>query len=126
MKKLLLSVVLLAQGSALAQGPQPIRLKEAIADFPRSQLQLKTNGPVSIEVNQGERAAYEKLAEIAGLNIMIDPDFPRQFHRAVSNPECRCTSSVRCFICTDRQLRRGSEQQYGPCVAGQPDQTARL
>ena len=55
--------------------PQPIRLKEAIADFPRSQLQLKTNGPVSIEVNQGERAAYEKLAEIAGLNIMIDPDF---------------------------------------------------
>src|SRR5262245_8164018 len=75
MKKLLLSVVLLVQGSALAQGPQPIRLKEAIADFPRSQLQLRTNGPVSIEVNQGERAAYEKLAEIAGLNIMIDPDF---------------------------------------------------
>jgi len=75
MKKLLLSVVLLVQGSVLAQGPQPIRLKEAIADFPRSQLALRTNGPVSIEVNQGERAAYEKLAEIAGLNIMIDPDF---------------------------------------------------
>src|SRR5262249_51082197 len=75
MKKLLLIVALLVQGSTLAQGPQPIRLKEAIADFPRSQLQLTTNGPVSIEVNQGERAAYEKLAEIAGLNIIIDPDF---------------------------------------------------
>jgi len=63
------------QASALAQGPQPIRLKESIADFPRSQLQLKTNGPVAIEFGQGERAAYEKLAEIGGLNIVIDPDF---------------------------------------------------
>src|SRR5262245_13012692 len=75
MKKLLLILVLLVQGSALAQGVQPIRLKETVSEFPRSQLQLKTNGPVSIEVHQGERAAYEKLAEIAGLNIMIDPDF---------------------------------------------------
>src|SRR5262245_60774222 len=75
MKKLLLIALLLAQGSALAQGPQPLRLKEAIADFPRSQLQLKTNGPVSTEVNQGERAAYQELAKIAGLNIVFDPDF---------------------------------------------------
>jgi hypothetical protein len=67
--------VLLVPGFVLAQGPQPIRLKDAVADFPRSQLQLKTNGPVSIDVNNGERAAYEQLAEIAGLNIVIDPDF---------------------------------------------------
>jgi type II secretory pathway component GspD/PulD (secretin) len=75
MNKLLWIAVLLVQGSALAQRPQPIRLKDAVADFPRSQLQLKTNGPVSIEVNQGDRAAYEQLAKIAGLNIVIDPDF---------------------------------------------------
>lgn len=75
MKKVLLVVLSLVQGSALAQGLQPLRLKEAIADFPRSQLQLKTNGPVSLDVNQGERAAYEQLAEIAGLNIVFDPDF---------------------------------------------------
>ena len=75
MKKLLLIAVLLAPGFVLAQGPQPIRLKDAVADFPRSQLQLKTNGPVSIDVNNGEQAAYEQLAEIAGLNIVIDPDF---------------------------------------------------
>jgi len=75
MKKALMFFVLLVHGSALAQGPQPIRLKEAITDFPRSQLQLKTNGPVSIEVDQGERAAYQKLAEIAGLNMVVDPDF---------------------------------------------------
>src|SRR6188474_1104771 len=75
MKKFLSTIVLLVHGSVLAQGQQPIRLKEAIAEFPRSQLQLKTNGPVSIEVNRGERAAYEQLAEIAGLNIIIDPDF---------------------------------------------------
>src|SRR5262245_43883037 len=74
MKKFLL-IVLLVPLPVLAQGPQPIRLKEAVTEFPRSQLQLKTNGPVSIEVNQGERAAYERLAEIAGLNIVIDPDF---------------------------------------------------
>src|SRR6185436_11382950 len=73
MKKLLLIFVLLAQGSALAQAPIP--LKEAVKDFPRSLLQPRTNGPVSIEINQGERAGYEALAEIAGLNIIFDPDF---------------------------------------------------
>src|SRR5262245_44634301 len=75
MKKFLWIVVLLVHGSALAQREQAVRVKEAIADLPRSQLQLKMNGPVSIEVNQGERAAYEKLAEIAGLNIVFDADF---------------------------------------------------
>ena len=76
MKKLLLILVLLVQGSALAQGPVlRVPLKEAVADFPRSQLELKTNGPVSIEVNQGTRAGYETLAEIGGLNIVFDADF---------------------------------------------------
>src|SRR5262245_16435509 len=76
MKKLLLTFILIVHGSALAQGPvQPIRLKEAIADFPRSQLQLKTNGPISFAVNLGERAAFEGLAELAGINLVIDPDF---------------------------------------------------
>jgi len=75
MKNFLPMVVFLACGTALAQTPQTVRLKEAIADFPRSQLELKTNGPVSINVDQGERAAYEKLAQIAGLNIVFDPDF---------------------------------------------------
>jgi hypothetical protein len=75
MKKFSLIVMLLVQGTALAQSPQPIRLKEAVADFPRNQLQLKTTGPISLQVNQGDRAAYEMLAEIAGLNIVIDPDF---------------------------------------------------
>jgi hypothetical protein len=74
MRNLVLVVVLLGQTIG-AQGQQATRLKEAVANFPQSQLQLKTNGPISIEVNQGERAAYEKLAEIAGLNIVIDPDF---------------------------------------------------
>ena len=75
MKQFVFIAALLVQGSALAQGLQPLRLKETVGDFPRNQLQLKTNGPVSIAVNQGERAAYEKIAEIAGLNIVFDPDF---------------------------------------------------
>jgi hypothetical protein len=71
MKKALLVLVLLAHGIAEAQGPgQRIRLKEAVVDFPRSQLQLKTNGPVSMEVNQGARAAYEALGELAGINVV--------------------------------------------------------
>ena len=76
MKKLLLVLALFVHGPAQAQGiGQPIRLKEAVADFPRSRLQLKTTGPVSIEVNQGARAAYESLGELAGINVIIDPDF---------------------------------------------------
>jgi hypothetical protein len=76
MQKLPLMLVLLMQGSALAQSAgQPIRLKEAVLDFPRSRLQLKTTGPVSLDVKQGTRAAYGTLAEIAGLNIVFDPDF---------------------------------------------------
>ena len=75
MQKLPLMLALLMQGSALAQSAgQPIRLKEAVLDFPRSQLQLKTSGPVSLDIKQGTRAAYEALAEIAGLNIVFDPD----------------------------------------------------
>jgi hypothetical protein len=75
MKKFVFVAALLVQASALAQGLQPLRLKEAVGDFPRNQLQLKANGPVSLDVNQSERAVYEKVAEIAGLNIVFDPDF---------------------------------------------------
>ena len=84
MKKLLI-LVLLSQGYAGAQVQGPsIHLKEAIKDFPRSELQLKTNGPVSIEVNQGALTAYETLAEMAGLNILVDRDFRSEGHRAES------------------------------------------
>jgi len=75
MKALLPILVLFVYGSAIAQPVPKFNLKEAIADFPRSQLELRTQGPVSIEVNQGARAAYETLAETAGLNIVFDADF---------------------------------------------------
>jgi hypothetical protein len=76
MHRLLLILVLSLQGSTQLQSTaQTIRLKDSIADFPRSQLQLKTNGPVSLDVNQGGRAAYETLAEMAGLNVVFDADF---------------------------------------------------
>jgi hypothetical protein len=77
MKKLLPSLLLLfVQGYAEAQGPAArVSLKETIKDFPRFQLELKTNGPVSVDVNQGTGAAYRTLAEMAGLNIVFDPDF---------------------------------------------------
>src|SRR5215475_7319652 len=75
MKKFVFVAALLVQGSALAQGLQPLRLKETVGDFPRNQLQLKTNGPVTLDVDHGEHAAYETVAEIAGINVVFDPDF---------------------------------------------------
>jgi hypothetical protein len=38
MKKFLFIAALLAEGSALAQGLAPLRLKETAGDFPRNQL----------------------------------------------------------------------------------------
>src|SRR5437588_11707799 len=79
MKKLLLGLSLLAPVAALAQTSSPaIPLREAVRNFPRSELQLKARGPVSIDTSKGPRASYEALAELAGLNIIIDRDFGYQ------------------------------------------------
>lgn len=59
--------------------PPPLHLKEAVRDFPRSQLQLKVSGPISIELNQATRASYEILADLAGLNVIFDPDIQSGF-----------------------------------------------
>src|SRR5437773_657173 len=69
MLQALFAFVLLLQAS-----PTPLRLKEAVRDFPRSQLQLKA-GSIPINVNQDSRAAYEALAEMAGVAVIFDPDF---------------------------------------------------
>jgi hypothetical protein len=75
MKRLSLLLVLFVQGYAAAQNPSRLSLKETIKDFPRFQLELKSNGPVSMDVNQGTVVAYRALAEIAGLSVVFDPDF---------------------------------------------------
>jgi general secretion pathway protein D len=41
----------------------------------RNQLDSKLTTPISIHMNQDSRAAYESLAELAGLNVIFDPDF---------------------------------------------------
>ena len=83
MTSLLLTLILQLQGSAV---PPPtratlpsFRLKEAVRDFPRSQLQLKHSDPVSVDLNQSARASYETLAELAGVNIIFDRDFQNDF-----------------------------------------------
>jgi hypothetical protein len=65
----LLGLMLLLQGSAIPH------LKDAVHEFPRSMLQPKVSGPMSIDLKPSSRAAYQALADIAGLNIMFDPDF---------------------------------------------------
>src|SRR5215471_4244927 len=75
----LLGLMLLLQGTGVpSQAPAstaPLRLKEAVQHFPQSQLEPKVSGAVSIDLNVGSRAAYETLADIAGLNVIFDPDF---------------------------------------------------
>jgi hypothetical protein len=75
----LLNLILLVQGTAVPPGaqvpPAPLRLKEAVQHFPESQIEPKVSGPISIDLNQGSRADYEALAELAGLNIVFDADF---------------------------------------------------
>jgi len=41
----------------------------------RSQLDSKLTTPIDVHMNQDSRAAYESLAELAGLNVIFDPDF---------------------------------------------------
>src|SRR5947199_7504478 len=41
----------------------------------QSQLEPKITGPIDIHMNQDSKVAFETLAELAGLNIIFDPDF---------------------------------------------------
>ena len=83
MTSLLLTFLLQLQGSAVPPPARatlpPFRLREAVRDFPRSQLQLKHSAPVSLDLNQSARVSYETLAEIGGVNIIFDRDFQDDF-----------------------------------------------
>src|SRR3989475_3774119 len=41
----------------------------------QSQLTPRITGPIDIHMNQDSRVAYESVAELAGLNVIFDPDF---------------------------------------------------
>lgn len=43
-----------------------------------SQLDAKISGPIDIHMTQESRTAFETLAQLAGLNIIFDPDFRSQ------------------------------------------------
>src|SRR6267142_1345102 len=53
------------------------RLRAATRTDPsvESQLEPKIIGPVDIHMNQDSRVAFESVAELAGLNVIFDPDF---------------------------------------------------
>jgi type II secretory pathway component GspD/PulD (secretin) len=68
MKGLLLTLAL------FLQNPAPPSQQE-----PPAQLQPAATGPISLELNQTSRVAYETLAELAGLNVIFDPDFRTVF-----------------------------------------------
>jgi type II secretory pathway component GspD/PulD (secretin) len=78
MKALLLTLALVAQNAA-PQLPQqsaslPVRLKDAIKDFPRSQFQPTVITPISLELSQPARVVYQTLADVAGIHVVFDPD----------------------------------------------------
>src|SRR5262245_18393991 len=78
MKALLLTLALVTQNAApqLPQqsAPLPIRLKDAIKDFPRSEFQPTVTTPISIQLSQPTRVLYRTLADVAGINVVFDPD----------------------------------------------------
>jgi len=43
-----------------------------------AQLEPKVRGPIDIHIMQDSRAAFETLAQLAGLNVIFDPDFRGQ------------------------------------------------
>lgn len=63
------------------QKPEPEiqyeRLKEVTRTDPSvaAQLEPKVRGPIDIHITQDSRAAFETLAQLAGLNVIFDPDF---------------------------------------------------
>ena len=63
------------------QKPEPEieyeRLKELTRTDPSvsSQLEPKVRGPIDVHITQDSRAAFETLAQLAGLNVIFDPDF---------------------------------------------------
>src|SRR5438094_455462 len=42
---------------------------------PKSQLDPKTRGPIDVHMTQDSKIAFETLAELAGFNVIFDPDF---------------------------------------------------
>jgi hypothetical protein len=58
----------------LLQVPATPHLKDAVHEFPRSMLQPRVSGPMSIDLKESARASYQAIADIAGLNVIFDPD----------------------------------------------------
>ncbi len=42
---------------------------------PQAQLEPRTRGPIDIHITQDSRMAYETLGDLAGFNVIFDPDF---------------------------------------------------
>ena len=42
---------------------------------PQAQLEPKTRGPIDVHMTQDSKIAFETLAELAGFNVIFDPDF---------------------------------------------------
>jgi general secretion pathway protein D len=52
-------------------------IREATRTDPsvQSQLDVKVTGPIDLHMTQDSRVAFESLAQLAGLNVIFDPDF---------------------------------------------------
>ena len=46
----------------------------------RSQLKIKTPGPVSLNVEETDQATFEKLAQMGGLNVIFPRGYPNRTH----------------------------------------------
>src|SRR5437867_8724801 len=54
---------------------EQLKQETHIDPTPQSQLEPKTRGPIDVHMTQDSRIAFETLAELAGFNVIFDPDF---------------------------------------------------
>ncbi len=69
----------LANRTANQPGPpiefEQLRDSTRTDPLPQSQLTAKITGPIDIHMTQDSKIAFETLADLAGLNVIFDPDF---------------------------------------------------
>ena len=54
---------------------QQLKAETRTDPTPQAQLEPKTKGPIDVHMNQDSKVAFETLGELAGFNVIFDPDF---------------------------------------------------
>ena len=76
-------------------------------------------------MTQDSGTAYETLAEMAGLNVIFDPDF-RGARIRIDLNNVDILRGARHPFAADTLILETCQQEHDSCLTGQPDETPRL